>query len=55
VVDYVEVNGYMELAALSRAPFDRPQSFVRLFDRRKQQRLVNIINGIRDNAVKPAA
>ena len=55
VVDYVEANGYMELAALSQAPFDRPQSFVRLFDRRKQQRLVNIINGIRDNAVKPAA
>ena len=55
VIDYIEANGYMELAALSQAPFDRPQSFVRLFDKRRQQRLVSIIKAIKDNALKPAA
>ena len=55
VVEYVEANGYMEPVALAQAPFDRPQSFVRLFDRKRQLLLVNIINGIKDNALKPAS
>lgn len=55
VVDYVEENGYMEPAALMRAPFDRPTSFVRLFDDARQKRLVKIIKQVRDNAVTPAA
>ena len=55
VIDYIENNGYMEPAALSQAPFDRPQSFVRLFDRRRQLRLVSIIRDIKENALRPAA
>lgn len=55
VISYVEANGYMEPDALTKAPFDRPQSFVRLFDRRRQMRLVSIIRAVRDNALNPAA
>lgn len=55
VIDYIEANGYMEPQTLAQAPFDRPQSFARLFDRTNQMRLVKIIQQIRDNAVHPAA
>ena len=55
VIDYIESNGYMEPAALTQAPFDRPQSFVRLFDTKRQLKLVEIIRQIKGNAEKPAA
>lgn len=55
VIEYVEANGYMEPGALSQAPFDRPQSFVRLFDQDRRRRLVSIINEIKDNALRPVA
>lgn len=55
VIGYIEANGYMEPAALGQAPFDRPQPFVRLFDRKRQLRLVGIIKDIKENALRPAA
>lgn len=55
VIDYIEANGYMEPTALAQAPFDRPQSFVRLFDTEHQLMLVEIIKSIKGNAEKPAA
>lgn len=55
VIDYIEANGYMEPAALAQAPFDRPQSFVRLFDTEHQLLLIEIIKRIKGNAEKPAA
>ena len=55
VVDYIEANGYMEPVALSQAPFDRPQSFVRLFDVNRQMRLVAIIKEVKERALFPAA
>lgn len=55
VVEYVETNGYMDPEALAQAPFDRPQSFVRLFDRKRQALLVGIIRRIKENALNPAA
>lgn len=54
-IDYIEANGYMDPTALSQVPFDRPQSFVRLFDRKRQLRLVSIIKEIKENALRPAA
>lgn len=35
-----------------KPPFDKPQSFIRLFDGSKQKRLVELVAGIKDNAVK---
>ena len=55
VVEFVENNGYMEPAALMKAPFDRPTSFIRLFDDSRQKKLVELIRKIMDNAVKPVA
>ena len=54
VISYVETNGYMELDRLNEPPFNRP-SFMRLFDRGAQQRLVAAIRRVRDNALAPAA
>lgn len=55
VVDYVETNGFIDLADLGKPPFDQPQSFVRLFDGRRQRLLVQIIQSVNDNATTPAA
>lgn len=55
VVEYVENNGYIEPAALMKAPFDRPKPFIRLFDDGRQKRLMQLIRQVRDNATEPAA
>lgn len=55
VVEYVEANGYMEAAALMKAPFDRPASFFKLFDYERQKRFVKLVNRIKENAMRPAA
>lgn len=53
VVDYVVQNGYVEnLAELTKAPFDRPVGFTKLFDREKQERIIKLINEIKENAIK---
>ena len=55
VVDYVVENGYMEPAALAQPPFDRPQSFVRMFSTEQQMGLIAVIKKIKQNAEEPAA
>lgn len=55
VVEFVENNGYMDPSALLSAPFDRPTSFLRLFDDGRQKRLIQLIKQVRDNATEPAA
>jgi len=53
VIDYIVQNGYIEnVAELTKPPFDKPQSFIKLFDGAKQKRIVELVAGIRDNAVK---
>jgi len=53
VIDYIEQNGYVEnLAELTKPPFDKPQSFIKLFDTDKQKKFVQIINEVKDNATK---
>jgi len=53
VIDYIVQNGYMENASeLMRPPFDKPQSFVKLFDVTRQKKIVEAINKIKENAVK---
>ncbi len=37
---------------LMRPPFDKPQSFVKLFDVTRQKKIVEAINKIKENAVK---
>lgn len=53
IVDYIVQNGYVEnISELMKPPFDKPQSFVKLFDKTKQQRIVELVSKIKDNAVK---
>lgn len=55
VVDYVVENGYMEPVALTQPPFDRPQSFIRMFNSQQQLDLMAVIKKIKSNAERPAA
>ena len=53
VIDYIEQNGYVEnVAELTKPPFDKPQSFIKLFDADKQKKFVHIINEVKDNATR---
>lgn len=53
VIDYVAQNGYIEnVAELMKPPFDKPQSFIKLFDGAKQRQLVELVTQIKENAVR---
>jgi type I restriction enzyme R subunit len=52
VIDYIVQNGYIDnVSELTKPPFDKPQSFVKLFDGTKQRRLVEMVTRIKENAV----
>ena len=56
VITYIETNGYIrEVEDLTRPPFDMPANIFQLFDDTKTSELVNLINGIKDNAEKHMA
>lgn len=55
VVDYVVENGYMEPVTLTQPPFDRPCSFMQIFDQKRATALVALVKAIKQNAVSPAA
>ena len=53
VNDYVVQHGYIEnVSDLTKPPFDKPQSFLKLFDGEKQKRLVDTVKSIKENAEK---
>ncbi|MFC5404653.1 DEAD/DEAH box helicase family protein [Cohnella soli] len=53
VIDYIVQNGYIDnVSELTRPPFDKPQSFIKLFDGSKQKQIVAAVNQIKENAVK---
>ena len=52
VIQYIEQNGYIDsMAVLQRPPFDKPISFVRLFDSQTRGLLLTTIELVRYNAV----
>ena len=56
IINYIELNGYMEnIAELTKPPFDKPFSFVKLFDPKTRTALVETINRVRENAVQIVA
>ena len=56
VITFVEQNGYMEsVTDLRKPPFDKPISFLRLFNAQKQAQLIAAINAVKDNAVNVIA
>lgn len=53
VIQHIELNGYMENPAeLTKPPFDKPISFLKLFDAKTRKELVDTINTVRENAVR---
>ncbi|MEK4472287.1 type I restriction-modification enzyme R subunit C-terminal domain-containing protein [Paenibacillus sp. FSL R7-0048] len=53
VIDYIVQNGYIDnVSELIKPPFDKSQSFIKLFDGTKQKRLIEMVTQIKDNAAK---
>ncbi len=51
VIHYVEQNGYMEsVAALQKPPFDKPVSFLKLFNNAQREQLLQVIHSVKGNA-----
>ena len=56
IIHHIEHNGYMEnVTELTKPPFDKPVSFIKLFDPKTRTALMKTINQIRENAVQIAA
>ena len=56
IINHIEQNGYMEdIKELMKPPFDKPVSFVKLFDMRTRTSLMKKINEIKENAVNVVA
>lgn len=56
IINHIELNGYMEsVAELTKPPFDKPVSFIKLFDAKTRTALMETINQVRENAVQIAA
>lgn len=56
IINHIEQNGYMEdIKELMKPPFDKPISFVKLFDARTRTALMETIKEIKENAVNVVA
>lgn len=56
IVNYVVENGYMDdVDKLLDPPFDKPQSFVKLFDAPRREKIISLVRQIKDNATKTVA
>ncbi len=56
IINHVEQNGYMEdIKELMKPPFDKPVSFVKLFDAKTRTALLQKIDEIKDNAINIVA
>ena len=56
IINHIELNGYMEnVSELTKPPFDKPISFIKLFDAKTRTALMATINQIRENAVQIVA
>lgn len=52
IINHIELNGYMEnVSELIKPPFNKPVSFIKLFDANTRTALMAIINQIRENTV----
>ncbi len=55
VINHIEQNGYMDnVADLQKPPFDKPVSFIKLFDVKTRTALMQAIKDVKDNAVSIA-
>ena len=53
IISHVEKNGYMEdVKELQKPPFDKPVSFIKLFDAKRRVEILKAIQSITENATK---
>ena len=56
IINHIELNGYMEnMTERTKPPFDKPISFLKLFDAKTRDSIVEAINQVRENAVEVTA
>ena len=55
IINHIEQNGYMDVKDLQKPPFDKPVSFIKLFDQKKRMELITTINSITENATRISA
>lgn len=56
IVYHIEQKGYMDnITELQKPPFDKPVSFIKLFDVKTRTAIIETINDVRDNAVNVIA
>lgn len=52
VINHIELNGYMgNISELTKPPFDKPVSFIKLFNPKTRMAIMETIQEVRDNAV----
>lgn len=52
IINHIEQNGYMEnINDLQKPPFDKPVSFIKMFDATKREAIIKTINRIKNNAL----
>ena len=52
VINHIENNGYMDVTALLKPLFDKPLSFMKLFDKKTQMALTDKIKEVNENAIR---
>ena len=52
IISYIEQNGYIDsVSELTKPPFDKPVTFVKLFDTKTRSALIEILNRVKTNAL----
>ena len=56
IINHIEQNGYMDsVTELTKPPFDKPVSFIKLFDAKTRAELIKTIDTIKENATRIVA
>ncbi len=56
IINHIEQNGYMDsVTELTKPPFDKPTSFIKLFDPKTRAALIEAIKKVKENAVMVVA
>lgn len=56
VINHIENNGYIEdIKILMKPPFDKPYSFIKMFDTKTRTALIQAIESVKNNAVQIVA
>ena len=56
IINHIENNGYIEdVKILMKPPFDKPFSFIKMFDLKTRNALLQTIESIKNNALQVGA